>query len=77
MQVSWIIPDKGIDDFLQTARLVTARDRNVQFVMVGDGKHLDSYKKVANEMGLGDRITWTGFWPPFCCAGASAGRRGR
>ena len=59
-QVSWIIPEKGIDDFLETARLVVACNPNVQFVMIGDGAYLESYKKAANEMGLGDRITWTG-----------------
>ena len=59
-QVSWIIPEKGIDDFLETARLVIARNPNVQFVMIGDGAALDAYRKASIEMGLGDRITWTG-----------------
>ena len=59
-QVSWIIPEKGIVDFLETARRVIARTPNVQFVMVGDGAFLSSYIKAADEMGLGDRITWTG-----------------
>jgi len=59
-QVSWIIPEKGVDDFLETARVVTARNPNVQFVMIGDGEYLPSYRKAADEMGLGERITWTG-----------------
>jgi len=59
-QISWIIPEKGIDDFLETARLVIARNPNVQFVMIGDGAYLPSYMKAADEMGLGDRFTWTG-----------------
>jgi glycosyltransferase involved in cell wall biosynthesis len=59
-QVSWVIPEKGISDFLETARLVTTQDRNVQFVMVGDGAHREHYMKDAAAMGIEDRVTWTG-----------------
>jgi glycosyltransferase involved in cell wall biosynthesis len=59
-QVSWIIPEKGITDVLNTARLVIAQNRKVQFVLVGDGAYREQYMKDANAMGLGDRITWTG-----------------
>lgn len=59
-QVSWIIPEKGIADFLETARLVLRQNRNVQFVLVGDGVDRDQYMKHAAAMGLGDHITWTG-----------------
>lgn len=59
-QVSWMIPEKGIADFLSTARLVTALDRHVQFVLVGDGAHREQYMKEAAAMGLGDRVTFTG-----------------
>jgi glycosyltransferase involved in cell wall biosynthesis len=59
-QVSWVIPEKGISDFLETARLVTTQDRDVQFVMVGDGAHREQYMKDAAAMGIEDRITWTG-----------------
>lgn len=59
-QVSWVIPEKGISDFLETARLVTTRDRNVQFVMVGEGAAREQYMKDAAELGIDDRVTWTG-----------------
>jgi glycosyltransferase involved in cell wall biosynthesis len=59
-QVSWIIPEKGIADFLETARLVLRQNRNVQFVLVGDGMNREQYEKDAAAMGLGDHITWTG-----------------
>ena len=59
-QVSWIIPEKGISDFLETACLVVAQNRNVQFVLIGDGAYRDQYTKAASAMGLGDHITWTG-----------------
>ncbi|HBB87850.1 MAG TPA: hypothetical protein DC047_09565 [Blastocatellia bacterium] len=59
-QVSWIIPEKGIVDFLETARLVTQQNRNVQFVLVGDGAYRKQYMKDVAAMGIADRVTWTG-----------------
>jgi len=59
-QVSWVIPEKGISDFLETARLVTRQNRNVQFVLVGDGAYREQYMKDAAAMGIEDRVTWTG-----------------
>src|SRR6266436_1126563 len=59
-QVSWIIPEKGIADFLETARLVLRQNRKVQFVLVGDGVNREQYARDAAAMGLGDHITWTG-----------------
>jgi glycosyltransferase involved in cell wall biosynthesis len=59
-QVSWMIPEKGIADFLEAARLVLRQNRNVQFVLVGDGANREQYMKDAAAMGLGDHITWTG-----------------
>lgn len=59
-QVSWVIPEKGITDFLETARLVTQQNRNVQFVVVGEGTYREQYMRRAAEMGIEDRVTWTG-----------------
>jgi glycosyltransferase involved in cell wall biosynthesis len=59
-QVSWVIPEKGIADFLATARLVLEQNRNVHFVLVGDGVDREQYVKDAAAMGLADHITWTG-----------------
>jgi glycosyltransferase involved in cell wall biosynthesis len=59
-QVSWMIPEKGISDFLEMARLVAAQRNDVQFVLVGDGAHREQYMKDAEAMGLSDRVTWTG-----------------
>ena len=60
-QVSWVIPEKGIIDFLETACLVTRQNRNVQFVIVGDGDYRQEYMSRAVEMGIEDRVTWTGW----------------
>jgi L-malate glycosyltransferase len=59
-QVSWIIPEKGIIDFLETAQLVIRQNRDVQFVVVGEGSFRKEYMKLAAEMGIADRVTWTG-----------------
>ena len=59
-QVSWVIPEKGIIDFLETARVVTRQDRNVQFVIVGEGAYREQYMRQAVEMGIEDHVTWTG-----------------
>lgn len=59
-QVSWIIPEKGIADFLEMARLVLRQNRNVHFVLVGDGVNREQYMKDAVAMGLDRHITWTG-----------------
>lgn len=59
-QVSWIIPEKGIIDFLETARLVLEQDRKVHFVLVGDGARRADYMKEAEVMGIADHLTWTG-----------------
>ena len=59
-QVSWMIPEKGISDFLEMARLIAFQRKNVQFVLVGDGAFREQYMNEAAAMGLGDRITFTG-----------------
>ncbi len=59
-QVSWIIPEKGILDLLEAARLVLQKNDKIQFVFVGEGPFREQYTKEALAMGLGDHVTWTG-----------------
>jgi len=59
VQISWIIPEKGIEELLEVARLMQAADSAVEFIIVGDGPHREYYTKQAEEMGLSN-ITWTG-----------------
>jgi glycosyltransferase involved in cell wall biosynthesis len=59
-QVSWIIPEKGISDFLEMARLVSLHRDDVQFVLAGEGAQRSQYMRDAAAMGLGDRVTFTG-----------------
>jgi len=59
-QVSWIIPEKGILDLLEAARLVLADRPNAHFVIVGEGAFRDEYMAKGRELGLADHLTWTG-----------------
>ncbi len=60
LQVSWIIPEKGIGDLLKVARTVLKRNDKVQFVVVGEGPYREQYMKQAEEMRIADNVTWTG-----------------
>jgi glycosyltransferase involved in cell wall biosynthesis len=60
LQVSWIIPEKGISELLQIAGLVLSKTDKVQFVLVGEGPYREQYMRDAGAMGLGDHVTWTG-----------------
>ena len=60
VQVSWVIPEKGITDLLEVARLVSAKRPDTQFVIVGDGPYREQFTRQAQDMGLSDHVTWTG-----------------
>jgi glycosyltransferase involved in cell wall biosynthesis len=60
MQASWIIPEKGFADLLEAARLVLAEEPDVHFVMVGEGNWRARYTELAQQMGIGNRVIWTG-----------------
>lgn len=60
VQVSWIIPEKGIPLLLEAARLVVARNPDIQLVLVGEGSYREQYMRATEQMGLGDNVTWTG-----------------
>ena len=59
-QISWIIPEKGILDLLEIAKLVCSQTNDVHFVIVGEGSFRAEYARKAESMGLGDSVTWTG-----------------
>jgi glycosyltransferase involved in cell wall biosynthesis len=59
-QVSWIIPDKGIDDLLEAARIVVPQFPSVHFAFIGEGKTREEYAARARDFGIGDHVTWTG-----------------
>lgn len=60
VQVSWMIPEKGIPELLETARLLLAKNPNVHLALVGEGTHRREFMEKAEQMGLSSSITWTG-----------------
>ena len=60
VQVSWIIPEKGIGDLLAAAQLVIAKNLAVHFVLIGEGDHREAFTRQAEELGLKGHVTWTG-----------------
>jgi glycosyltransferase involved in cell wall biosynthesis len=59
-QVSWIIPEKGVRDVLEAARLALPGEPSLHFAFVGDGKYREEYARLAVEYGIADHVTWTG-----------------
>ena len=60
VQVSQLRPEKGIPDVLGAARLAQLRHPGLHFAFVGDGTHLEEYKRLAAELGITNRVTWAG-----------------
>jgi glycosyltransferase involved in cell wall biosynthesis len=72
VQVSWLIPEKGIDDLLEAARLVVDRRPSVHFAVVGDGAHRERYLQRTRELGLECHVTFTGLLQDPLAEGAYA-----
>jgi glycosyltransferase involved in cell wall biosynthesis len=60
VQISWVIPEKGIADLLEMARLLHAENVPAHLVVVGDGPYRDYYTEQAKIKGISDSVTWTG-----------------
>jgi glycosyltransferase involved in cell wall biosynthesis len=60
LKVSWLVPDKGIDTFLQAARLVVECEPRAHFVIVGAGSFSEKYRTLSQELGIEPNVTWTG-----------------
>ena len=59
-QVSWLIPEKGVDDLLTAARDVVAAEPCAHFVLAGDGAHLPNLRQRAHDLGIESHVTFTG-----------------
>lgn len=60
VQVSWIIPEKGVPDLLDAAKLVIEKRPGTHFAIVGDGEYLEGYRQRTRELGLAGSVTFTG-----------------
>jgi glycosyltransferase involved in cell wall biosynthesis len=59
-QVSWMIPEKGITDLVEAARIVLQRIPPAHFLLAGEGQHRDEYMAMARTLGMEEHFTWTG-----------------
>ena len=59
-QVSWLIPEKGVDDLLLAARDVVAVEPRAHFLLAGDGAHRPNLEKAARDLGIESHVTFTG-----------------
>jgi glycosyltransferase involved in cell wall biosynthesis len=55
---------KGHDYIIESAKELSKQFQNVTWLFVGDGNLSDSYKQQVQQLGLADRIKFTGLLPP-------------
>jgi glycosyltransferase involved in cell wall biosynthesis len=60
LHVSWLIPEKGVADMLQAARQVLARNDKIRFMIAGEGAKRREFEKMAQELGISDRVSFVG-----------------
>ena len=60
LQVSMIIPEKGITVLLEAVRLVREQNANVYLVLAGEGSYRAEYTALGEKLGLAGHVTWTG-----------------
>jgi glycosyltransferase involved in cell wall biosynthesis len=60
VQISWLVPEKGIELALRAAKRVLDVRKDLQFVFCGDGANREEYEGLAEELGIAGHVTWTG-----------------
>ncbi|MEJ2076415.1 MAG: glycosyltransferase [Acidobacteriota bacterium] len=59
--VAHLSPEKGHRTLLEAARLLTERGLVFHLVLVGEGRLRPTLERIAQQFGLEDRVTFTGF----------------
>jgi len=59
--VANFVPDKGLDAFLRMAQLLKKEERNIKFLMVGDGPLRSQLESVADALQLRDDVIFIGW----------------
>jgi glycosyltransferase involved in cell wall biosynthesis len=60
VQVCWIIPDKGVGDLLDAARIALSGNPRLHFAFVGEGPQRQHFMEKSRQLGISDHVTWTG-----------------
>lgn len=59
-QIGWLRPEKGVDVFIRAAATAAGQDERLHFLIAGDGPNRDEYVQLCRQLGLADRVTFTG-----------------
>ncbi|MES9969194.1 MAG: glycosyltransferase family 4 protein [Candidatus Thiodiazotropha sp.] len=54
-------PEKRQDNFLKAAKKIEGIDANVVFLVIGVGPEEEKLKRLANELGISDKVIFTGY----------------
>ena len=60
VQVCWMVEVKGVETMLSAAAQVLQRQRNVHFILAGDGPKLNDYRALATTLALDANVIFTG-----------------
>lgn len=60
LQVSWLIPEKGVDDLVRAMQLVVQRNANTHLVLAGDGPLRGELESLARSLGIAGHVSFTG-----------------
>lgn len=55
--------EKNLDTWFKAAKLILQQDARSMFWIVGDGPARERYRRMASDLGIGDRTTFFGFVP--------------
>jgi glycosyltransferase involved in cell wall biosynthesis len=55
-----LLERKGVKDLLRAFAMPSIKARNIRLTMAGGGP-VEAYRAMANELGIGDRVTFTGW----------------
>ncbi|MBN4060650.1 glycosyltransferase family 4 protein [bacterium AH-315-I20] len=58
-----LVPRTGVDLLIQAAAIVKVTHPDVKFIIMGDGGLRESMQMMADELGVADMITFTGYLP--------------
>lgn len=62
--VARLVKDKGVDVLLQVAKMLSCeKDADYRFLIVGSGEEETALRRMAEEYGIADLVTFTGFVP--------------
>ena len=59
-QVSWLRPEKGLEDFIHAAASALAQNARLHFLIAGEGPCRDEYMQLCGRLGIADSVTFSG-----------------